>query len=91
MFWFFGHETCGILASQPGIKPAPPALEDEVLATGLAGKPQAFTLGAGMLSTLYPLLRLSALDHPRTETQLSLGPSDSQERNSREQSSWRDP
>ena len=73
MFWFFGHETCGILASQPGIKPAPPALEDEVLATGLAGKPQAFTLGACMLSTLYPLLRLSALDHSRTETQLSLG------------------
>ena len=23
MFWFFGHEACGILASWPGIEPAP--------------------------------------------------------------------
>ena len=89
MFWVFGHETCGILASRPGIKPTP-ALADEVLATGLAGKPQAFTLGACTLSTLFPLLKLSSLDHSRTETQLSLGLSDCQERNSREQSSLRD-
>ena len=27
MFWVFGHEACGILAPQPGIKPAPSALE----------------------------------------------------------------
>ena len=27
MFWFFGHEACGILAPQPGIEPASPALE----------------------------------------------------------------
>ena len=33
MSWFFGHEARGILASQPGIKPAPPALEGEVLTT----------------------------------------------------------
>ena len=33
MFQVFGHEACGILASQPGIKPALPALEDEVLTT----------------------------------------------------------
>ena len=33
MSWFFGHEALGILASQPGIKPAPPALEGEVLTT----------------------------------------------------------
>ena len=26
MFQVFGHEACGILASQPGIEPAPPAL-----------------------------------------------------------------
>ena len=38
MFWFFGHEACGILAPQPGIEPAPPALEGEVLTTGLPGK-----------------------------------------------------
>ena len=38
MFWFFGHEACGILAPQPGIKPASPALEGEVLTTGPPGK-----------------------------------------------------
>ena len=27
MFWFLGHEACGILAPRPGIKPTPPALE----------------------------------------------------------------
>ena len=30
MFWFFGSEACGIVAPQPGIKPAPPSLEGEV-------------------------------------------------------------
>ena len=38
MFWFFGREACGILAPWPGIKPAFPALEGEVLTTGLPGK-----------------------------------------------------
>ena len=38
MFWFFGHEACGILAPQPGIKPAPRALEGEVFTTGPPGK-----------------------------------------------------
>ena len=27
MFWFFGQEACGILASQPGIVPSPSSLE----------------------------------------------------------------
>ena len=40
MFWFFGREACGILAPQPGIEPATPALEGEVLTTGLPGKSQ---------------------------------------------------
>ena len=35
MFWLFG---CGILPPGPGIKPKPPALEGEALATGLLGK-----------------------------------------------------
>ena len=35
---FFGCEACGILPSQPGIKPAPPALQGEVLTTGPPGK-----------------------------------------------------
>ena len=30
MFWFFGHEACGILAPWPEIKLASPALEGEV-------------------------------------------------------------
>ena len=38
MFWPFGHEACGILAPQPGVEPAPPALEGEVPTTGLPGK-----------------------------------------------------
>ena len=38
MFWFFGHEACGILAPLPGIKPTTPALEGEVLTSGLPGK-----------------------------------------------------
>ena len=40
VFWLFGHETCGILAPSPGIEPAPPALEGEVLTTGPHGKSQ---------------------------------------------------
>ena len=34
----FGHEACGILPSQPGLEPAPLALEGEVLTTGPWGK-----------------------------------------------------
>ena len=36
-FFFFGHEACGILVPQPGIKPSSPALEDELLTTGPPG------------------------------------------------------
>ena len=38
MLWFFGHKACGISAPRPGIKSAPPAMEGEVLTTGLPGK-----------------------------------------------------
>ena len=34
LFWCFG---CGILASRPGVEPAPPALEGEGLTTGPPG------------------------------------------------------
>ena len=44
MFWFFGREACGILAPRLGIKPAPPALEGEVLTTGPPGKSPAHLL-----------------------------------------------
>ena len=38
MFWFFGCKTCGILASQPVIESAHPALEGEVLTPGPPGR-----------------------------------------------------
>ena len=37
-FWFFGHEAFGILGPWPVIEPTSPALEGEVLTTGLLGK-----------------------------------------------------
>ena len=41
LFLFYvGHEACGIIAPQPGIEPAPPALEGKVLTTGPPGKSQ---------------------------------------------------
>ena len=39
MFWFCGHEACGILVLQPEIEPAYPVLEGKVLTTGPPGKP----------------------------------------------------
>ena len=30
----FDHQACGTLAPQPGVKPAPPALEGKFLTTG---------------------------------------------------------
>ena len=44
MFWFFDHKACGILAPWPGIEPALPALEGEVLTTGPPGKYQELIL-----------------------------------------------
>ena len=38
MFWLFGHESYGILASQQGVKSVPPALEGKALTTGPPGK-----------------------------------------------------
>ena len=38
MFWLFGHKACGILATWPGIEPAPLALEGKVWTTGALGK-----------------------------------------------------
>ena len=44
MFWCFGCEVRGILAPQPGIQPAPPALEGKVVTTGLPGKSLAVVI-----------------------------------------------
>ena len=41
MFWFFGHETSGILTPRPGIEPTLPALEDKALTAGPPGKSQS--------------------------------------------------
>ena len=40
LFWFFGCKACGIPipAPRPGMEPAPPVLEGEVLTTGPPGK-----------------------------------------------------
>ena len=38
MIWSFGHKACGILVPPPGMEPAPPALEGEVLIPGTPGK-----------------------------------------------------
>ena len=34
LFYVFGFKACGILATQPGVKLVPPALEGKVLTTG---------------------------------------------------------
>ena len=42
-FFFFGHDkACGIFVPQPGIELTLPAVEDEVLFTGLPGKSLLF-------------------------------------------------
>ena len=38
MFWFFGHESCGIIVPSTGKDPATLSLEAEVPTMGLAGK-----------------------------------------------------
>ena len=38
MFWFSGFEACGILAPQPEIEPALPALEGEASTMAPPGK-----------------------------------------------------
>ena len=38
LFYVFGYQACGILASWPRMEPTPSALEGEVLTTGLTEK-----------------------------------------------------
>ena len=52
MFWFFGHEACGIIVPQPGIEPVPPALEGKVLTTGLLEKSQELQVLAPIRQSL---------------------------------------
>ena len=64
MFWFFGHEACEILAPQPGIEPAAPALEGEVLTTGLPGKSHMYLFELQFSLDVYPGVGLQ--DHMAT-------------------------
>ena len=38
MFWFFGHNACGILVPWPGMETSPQSLNGEVLTIGPPGK-----------------------------------------------------
>ena len=61
-FQFFGHEACGILASQPEMESELPALEGEVLTTGLLGKfPGQLSLQNN--STLWKGLEIRVIKH----------------------------
>ena len=69
MFWFFGPEACGILAPQPRIEPAPPALEGEVLTTGPPGKsrvknfkPSSLCISAMALEPAHEMSQAKAWD-----------------------------
>ena len=63
-----GHEACGILALQPGTKPAPPSLEGTVLTTGLPGNSLVHVFIIAVLkslavnATVYVLSKSVSLD-----------------------------
>ena len=67
MFWLFGLEACGILALQPGIEPAPPELEGEVLTTGPPGKSLGGYFNLSLHS--YPLTHPFPLNPYRRQSQ----------------------
>ena len=50
MFSLCSHGECGILAPRPGIEPAPPALQGEILSTGQPGKSQELNFNKEILS-----------------------------------------
>ena len=66
MFWFFGHEVCQILAPQPGIEPALPALDSEISTTGLRGKSQK------ALSNIYIYIYIYTHTHTHTHRILKI-------------------
>ena len=69
MFWFFAHEACGILACQLGIKPSPPALQGEVLTTGLPEKFPHFPLVKTLKDT--PLIFVITIISQNKDTVMS--------------------
>ena len=58
---FFGHELCGILVPRPGIKPASPALEGEVLTSRPPGMSLHAFLGKNLTIYFFPHKLLSFL------------------------------
>ena len=73
-FWFFGHGAYGISAPWPGIKPAHPAFEGEVLTTGPPGKfSYMFSLSCKLNTSVVPENgRLSGQDSSQNWGSLSL-------------------
>ena len=67
-FGFFHHKACEILALQPRFKPSPPALEGEVLTTGLPGKSldAPSFLPPNLALTLSPIFYPSSPDRAQT-------------------------
>ena len=69
--WFFGQKACGILASQPGMEPATPALKGEILTTGPQGKSHLYdfrlfsqvTVTNPVLKNLAPLPMITQWTH----------------------------
>ena len=60
-FWFFGHQACGILASQPGVEPVSPALEGKLLTLVCQGSLFSVSFEDSFLRTsLYMLKVLKA-------------------------------
>ena len=60
----FCHKACRIFAPWPGIKPAPPTLEDKVLITGPLGKSPWFSSFTQSCLTLCNPMDFSMLDFP---------------------------
>ena len=56
MFPCFGPKACVILAPHPGIEPLPPALEGEVLTTGLPARPQGGDFHPNRLTVVVKVL-----------------------------------
>ena len=52
MFWFLGHEACGISAHRPRIEPVPPALEGEVLTAREVPQNYVFSHGVSNIKIL---------------------------------------
>ena len=67
IFCFFVHKACGILAPQPGIEPATPALKGEVSTTGPPRKSNHISIKCFLFK--FPFLFKSPIQIPAPEKQ----------------------